>query len=49
MKWLGITEDMTEDRKQWRRLVLHPTPGVGYLGRNEDDDDDDETRYQVAQ
>ena len=26
---LNITEDMAEDRKQWRQLISHPTPGVG--------------------
>ena len=29
---------MAEDRHQWRRLILRPTPGVGKLGTlNEDD------------
>ena len=26
---LQITEDMAEDRKQWRQLISRPTPGVG--------------------
>ena len=26
---LSITEDMTEDRKQWRQFISHPTPRVG--------------------
>ena len=26
---LNIIEDMTEDKKQWRQLILRPTPGVG--------------------
>ena len=26
---LNITEDMTEDRKQWRQLISCPTPGEG--------------------
>ena len=26
---LNITEDMAEDRKQWRQLILRPTVGVG--------------------
>ena len=26
---LNITEDMAEDRKQWRQLISSPTPGVG--------------------
>ena len=26
---LTITEDMAEDRQHSRRLILHPTPGVG--------------------
>ena len=25
----NITEDMAEDRQQWRRLISRPTPGVG--------------------
>ena len=25
---LNITEDMAEDRKQWRQLISRPTPGV---------------------
>ena len=25
---LNITEDMAEDRKQWRQLTSRPTPGV---------------------
>ena len=29
MSKLNITEDMAEDRKQWRQLISHPTPGVG--------------------
>ena len=29
MRKLNITEDMVEDRKQWRRLISRPTPGVG--------------------
>ena len=42
MTKINITEDMAEDRKQWRQLISHPTPGVGKLGMiNEDDDDDD--------
>ena len=27
---LNITEDMAEDRKQWRQLISRPTPGVGW-------------------
>ena len=30
---LNITEDMAENRKQWRQLVSRPTPGVGNWGR----------------
>ena len=26
---LNITEDMAEDRKQWRQLISHSNPGVG--------------------
>ena len=26
---LNITEDMAEDRKEWRQLISHPTPGAG--------------------
>ena len=26
---LNLTEDMAEDRKQWRQLVSLPTQGVG--------------------
>ena len=26
---LNITEDMAEDRKQWKQLISRPTPGVG--------------------
>ena len=26
---LNITEDMSEDRKQWRQLISLPAPGVG--------------------
>ena len=26
---LNITEDMVEDRKQWRKLISRPTAGVG--------------------
>ena len=26
---LNITEDMVEDRKQWRQLISGSTPGVG--------------------
>ena len=29
MKKLNITEDMAEDRKQWRQLISRLTPGVG--------------------
>ena len=29
MRKLNITEDMAEDRKRWRQLMSHPTPGVG--------------------
>ena len=29
MRKLNITENMAEDRKQWRHLISHPTPGVG--------------------
>ena len=29
MRKLNITEDMAEDRKQWRQLISYPTPGVG--------------------
>ena len=28
MTKINITEDMTEDRKQWRQLISRPTPGV---------------------
>ena len=28
MKKLNITEDKAADRKQWRQLISHPTPGV---------------------
>ena len=28
MRKLNITEDMVEDRKQWRKLISSPTPGV---------------------
>ena len=39
MRKLNITEDMAEDRKQWRQLISCLTPGVGNLGTvNEDDD-----------
>ena len=26
---LNITENMAEDRKQWRQLISCPTPGLG--------------------
>ena len=26
---LNITEDMADDRQQWRQLISCPTPGVG--------------------
>ena len=29
---LNSTEDMAEDRKQWRQLISHPTPGMRNLG-----------------
>ena len=29
MRKLNITEDMAEDRKQWRQLISRPTQGVG--------------------
>ena len=29
MRKLNITEDMAEDRKQWRQLISQLTPGVG--------------------
>ena len=29
MRKLNITEDMAEDRKQWKQLISRPTPGVG--------------------
>ena len=29
MRKLNITEDMAEDRKQWRQLESRPTSGVG--------------------
>ena len=29
MRKFNITEDMAEDRKQWKQLVYCPTPGVG--------------------
>ena len=32
MRKLNITEDMAEDRKQWRQLISHQTPGVGNSG-----------------
>ena len=32
MRALNIAEDMAEDRKQWRRLISHSTPGVGNWG-----------------
>mgnify|MGYP001793265717 CR=1 FL=1 len=42
MRKLNITEDMAEDRKQWRQLISRPTPGEGKLGTvNEEDDNDD--------
>ena len=28
MRKLNITEDMAEDRQQWRQLISRPTPGV---------------------
>ena len=33
MRKLKVTEDMAEDRHQWRRLISHLTPGVGNQGR----------------
>ena len=32
MRTLNITEDMAEDRKQWRQLISYPAPGVGNKG-----------------
>ena len=29
MRKLNITEDMAEDRKQYRQFISCPTPGVG--------------------
>ena len=29
MRKLNITEDMAENRKQWRQLISRSTPGVG--------------------
>ena len=29
MRKLNITEDMAEDRRQWRQLISCPAPGVG--------------------
>ena len=29
LRKLNITEDMAEDRKQWRQFISRPTPGVG--------------------
>ena len=30
---LNITEDMAEDRKQWKQLISRLTPGLGnYIG-----------------
>ena len=29
MRKLNVTEDVTEDRKQWRQLKSRTTPGVG--------------------
>ena len=29
MRKLNITEDMAEDRKQWKQLISRPTPGMG--------------------
>ena len=29
MRKLNITEDMAEDRKQWRQLISRPTPKEG--------------------
>ena len=28
LRKLNITEDMPENRKQWRQLISHPTPEV---------------------
>ena len=33
MRKLNITEDMAEDRKQWRQLISRSNPGVGNKGR----------------
>ena len=33
MRKLIITEDMAEDRKQWRRLISRLFPGVRNLGQ----------------
>ena len=33
MNKLNITEDMAEDRKQWRQLISCPIPEVGNLRR----------------
>ena len=33
MRKLNITENMAENRKQRRQLILRPKPGVGNLGR----------------
>ena len=29
MRYLNITEDMAEDKKQWNQLISCPTPGLG--------------------
>ena len=56
MRKFNITEDMAEDRKQWRQLISSSTPGVGARDVNEndvdndddDDDGDDETHISVV-
>ena len=29
MRKISITEDMAENRKQWKQLISRPTPGMG--------------------
>ena len=53
MRKLNITEDMTEDRKQWKQLISSPTPcsvlmhhgtdfRIGTLNEDDDTDDNDD-------
>ena len=45
MRMLNITEDVAEDRKQWRQLMSNARSGKLGMLNDDDDDDYDDERY----